>query len=573
MGPQLLTALGVTMSQFKANGNNLSFELQQLTDIHLHSNITAELQPPGEIRYVYIFSVIGVFMLLIACINFINLSTAGAGKRAREVGIRKVLGSPRGQLIGQFLVESLLLTLTGSLIAIGILYAALPLFNSITGGELAPNWSIGSWLIPAVLSIVAVTGLLAGLYPAFVLSSFNPVTVLKGLFTPGKKSAGLRSTLVTFQFFISISLIIGTAVVYQQLSYIQHKNLGYRRDQVLVVQETGWLGNHQEFFRQQLLQDPRVASVSASGYLPAGNTYNSNFICYPDGQKDHLVYSSRYAVDAQYVPTLGMQVIAGRNFSRDFLSDSNAVLLNETAARQLGWIHSGRPDSIAGLLGHSITQKDNSGIGKPYHVIGLIRDFNFRSLHELITPLLMTLDTTAGSNLIIRTRTTDLAGLLATIGKQWGALQSEVSFSYTFLDDRFDNTYKTEQHIGLILGIFAGLTIFVACLGLFGLATFTAERRTKEIGIRKVLGASSAGIVALLSKEFLRLVSFAFLIAAPVAWLMMNRWLRDFAYRITIGWWVFALAALLAITITVLTIGFRAMRAARANPADSLRSE
>jgi putative ABC transport system permease protein len=573
MGPQLRAALGVTMTQFRANGNNVSFELQPLTDIHLHSNMTAELQPPGDIQYVYIFSVVGAFMLLIACINFINLSTAGAGKRAREVGIRKVLGSVRGQLIGQFLAESLLLTLVGAAVAIGLVYAALPFFNSITGQELTLDWSIGSWLIPAVLLIIVITGLLAGVYPAFFLSAFNPVTVLKGLFTPGNQSARLRSTLVTFQFFISISLMIGTAIVYQQLSYIEHKKLGYDRDRVLVVQDTYWLGNNQGYFRDQLLQDPRIAGISASGYLPAGNTNSSTFIFYPDDLKDQLVYSSQYAVDEQYVPTLGMQLIAGRNFSRDFPSDSNAALVNETAAIKMGWITPGQTYDAARLLKHSITKKDNSGIGKSYHVIGMIRDFNFRSLRQLVTPLVMTLDTAMEGDLIIKTRTTDIAGLLTTIGKNWTALHPDMPFSYTFLDDRFNNTYKGEQHIGQILGIFAGLTIFVACLGLFGLATFTAERRTKEIGIRKVLGAGSGSIVVLLSREFLRLVGLAFLIAAPVAGLVMSRWLRDFAYRINIGWWVFGLAALLAIAITMLTVGFRALRAARSNPADSLRTE
>ena len=573
MGPQLRTALGVTMTQFRANGNNVGFELQPLTDIHLHSNMTAELQPPGDIQYVYIFSVVGAFMLLIACINFINLSTAGAGKRAREVGIRKVLGSVRGQLIGQFLAESLLLTLVATAVAIGLVYAALPFFNAITGQQLTLDWSIGSWLVPAVLVIIAVTGLLAGLYPAFFLSAFNPVTVLKGLFTPGKKSARLRGTLVTFQFFISITLMIGTAIVYQQLSYIGHKKLGYDRDRVLVVQDTYWLGNNQAYFRDRLLQDPRIAGISASGYLPAGSTNSSTFIFYPDDLKDQLVYSSQYAVDEQYVPTLGMQLIAGRNFSRDFPSDSNAALVNETAAIKMGWITPGQTYDAAGLLKHSITKKDNSGIGKSYHVIGMIRDFNFRSLRQLVTPLVMTLDTAMEGDLIIKTRTTDVAGLLTTIGKNWTTLHPDMPFSYTFLDDRFNNTYKNDQHIGQILGIFAGLTIFVACLGLFGLATFTAERRTKEIGIRKVLGASAASIVALLSKEFLRLVGLAFLIAAPVAALVMSRWLRDFAYRISIGWWVFVLAALLAIAITMLTVGFRAVRAALANPADSLRTE
>ena len=573
MGPQLKASLGVTLSQFRAGGNSLGFELQRLTDIHLHSNLSGEIEPPGDIRYVYIFSAVGIFMLLIACINFINLSTAGAGKRAREVGIRKVLGSVRGQLISQFLIESLLLTFVGTAIAITLLYFSLPLFNQIAGQELSLNWSGAIWLIPTILGIVLATGVLAGLYPAFFLSAFNPVTVLKGLFTPGGKSATLRSTLVTFQFVISICLIIGTAIVYQQLSYIQHKKLGYDRDKVLVVQESFWLQNNQDYFRHELAEDPRIVSVSASAYLPAGQTNNSVFICYPDGRRNDLMYSSQYSVDEQYIPTLGMQVIAGRNFSRDFPSDSTAALINETAAIKLGWITPGRPYDPTALLGHLVTQKDNNGTGTSYHVIGLVRDFNFRSLHDLITPLVMTYNPGMEGNFIIKARTKDLAGLVSTMDKEWTALKPGMPFSYSFLDDRFNKTYTFEQHIGLTLGIFAGLTIFVACLGLFGLATFTAERRTKEIGIRKVLGASSASIIGLLSKEFVRLVTIAFLIAAPIAWLVMDHWLRDFPYRITIGWWVFALAALLAIVITLLTVGVRALRAALANPADSLRTE
>ena len=573
MGPQLKASLGVTLRQFRAGGNNLGFELQRLTDIHLHSKLAGELTAPGDIRYLYIFGAVGAFMLLIACINFINLSTAGAGKRAREVGIRKVLGSLRGQLIGQFLIESVLLALAGTVIAIGLIYVSLPLFNQITGQELALNWPGAFWLIPTIGCIVLVTGILAGLYPAFFLSAFNPVTVLKGLFTPGGKSASLRSILVTFQFVISICLIIGTAIVYQQLSYIQHKKLGYDRDQVLIVQESYWLGNSQDYFRQELLQDPRVASISTSAFLPAGQTNSSPFIFYPDGLQQQLQYSSQYRVDDQYIPTLGIKVIAGRNFSRDFSSDSNAVLVNETAAIKMGWITPGRPYDAAALLRHFITKKENNGTGQSYHVIGIIRDFNFRSLHDLITPLVMTYDPGMEGNLIIKTRTTDLAGLVSTIAKDWAALKPAMPFSYSFLDDRFNDTYKFEQHIMLILGIFAGLTIFVACLGLFGLVTFVAERRTKEIGIRKVLGASSASVITLLSKEFVRLVAIAFLIAAPVAWLVMSRWLRDFPYRITIGWGVFVLAALLAIAITLLTVGLRALRAALANPVDSLRSE
>ncbi len=569
MGPQLQKAMGVTLSQFRKNGNNLSFELQPLTSIHLHSDLNGELEANGDIRYVYIFSAVALFMLLIACINFVNLSTAGAGKRAREVGIRKVLGSVRGQLVGQFLAESLLLTTIGMIIAIGLVYLALPFFNGLAGQKLRLQWSDNPWLLPALLSFTLFTGLVAGIYPAFVLSAFKPVVVLKGLFTSSKRSAGLRSALVVFQFFISISLIIGTVVVYRQLYFIQHEKLGYDRDQVLVIQETGWLGDHQDYFRQQLLQDPRIASVSASGYLPAGYTYWNNFLVYADNKKDQLINSLRYDVDDEYIPTLGMELAAGRNFSTAFGGDSTAIIINETAARNFGWLGAGNADA----LGHTITRPDESNPALRYHVIGVVRDFHFRSFHDLITPLVMTRSTGAGSNMIVKTKTRDVAGLLTTLKEKWTGLKAGAPFAYSFLDDRFNNTYHSEQNIGRVLGIFAGLTIFVACLGLFGLATFTAERRTKEIGIRKVLGATNTTIVALLSKDFLRLVGVAFLIAAPVAWLTMNKWLQDFAYRTTIGWWIFVVAALLAIVITLLTIGFRALRAAMANPIDSLRSE
>lgn len=574
IGPQLQKAMGVSLSQFKTSGNTLSFELQPLTSIHLHSNLNGEIEAPGDIRYVYIFSAIALFMLLIACINFINLSTAGAGKRAREVGIRKVLGSVRGQLVGQFLTESLLLTICGTLIALGLVYWALPFFNRLAEQHLTFHWEANPWLVPALLLLVALTGLLAGVYPAFVISAFKPTAVLKGQLTSGRKSAGLRSGLVVFQFWISISLIIGTLVVYRQLSFIQHEKLGYDRDQVLVIQQTGWLGDHQDYFRQQLLQDPRVARVSASGYLPAGDTYWNNFLIYSDNNKSQLVNSLRYEVDDQYIPTLGMEMAAGRNFSPAFGADSTGIIINETAARNFGWLDPGQsgPAAVAKALNHTLTRPDNDGPVVTYHVIGVVKDFHFRSFHDLITPLVMTFSSGAGSNFIVRTKTADVAGLLTTMNRKWSDLHVEVPFSYSFLDDRFNNTYRNEQHIGLILGIFAGLTIFVACLGLFGLATYTAEQRTREIGIRKVLGADITSIVTLLSKEFVRLVVVAFLIAAPVAWWVMNQWLLDFAYRLPISWWIFALAAALALLISLFTIGYRAIRAASANPTESLRA-
>jgi putative ABC transport system permease protein len=279
-------------------------------------------------------------------------------------------------------------------------------------------------------------------------------------------------------------------------------------------------------------------------------------------------------VDDQYIPTLGMQMASGRNFSPAFGADSTGIIINETAARNFGWLDPGQsgPAATDKALNHTLTRQDNDGTVITYHVIGVVRDFHFRSFHDLITPLVMTLNSGTGSNFIVRTKTADVAGLLTTIGKKWTSLHADVPLSYSFLDERFNNTYKNEQNIALILGIFAGLTIFVACLGLFGLATFTAEQRTREIGIRKVLGADIASIVTLLSKDFIRLVLLAFLIAAPVAWWVMNQWLLDFAYRLPISWWIFALAAALALLISLCTIGYRAIRAASANPTDSLRT-
>jgi putative ABC transport system permease protein len=564
IGPQLQKAMGVTFAQFKQQGNDISFGLQPLTDIHLHSDFTGDMEPYGDINNVYIFSVLAVFMLLIACINFMNLSTASASKRAREVGIRKVMGSLKGQLVRQFLLESLLLTAVALVLAIGIVYWALPLFNALTGQSLSLHLGANVWVLPGLVLFGLFTGVLAGSYPAFFLSSFNPIAVLKGKLTNGKKSSGLRSGLVVFQFFISISLIIGTTVVYNQLSYIQHKALGYDKSQVIVVDETYWLGKNENAFKQQLLQDPRVENVSISSYIPAGNSYGNNFFIYPDQNTTQIIKGLRYDVDYNYIPTLGMQIIQGRNFSKEYGGDSTAAIVNEAAVKSLGWGNN--------PLGHTISNNQNSGTVNAYHVIGVVKDFHFRSLHELITPLVMVMGT-EHSNMLVKIKGKDIAGTLASMKKKWDGLTAESPFSYSFLDDRFNDTYKAEQNIGRILFIFAGLTIFVACLGLFGLATFTAEQRTKEIGIRKVLGANVTGLVSLLSKDFLKLVLIAFVIASPVAWYVMNKWLLDFAYRINITWQVFALAGVIVVVITLITVSYQSIKAALMNPVKSLKVE
>ncbi|QJW91468.1 FtsX-like permease family protein [Spirosoma taeanense] len=568
MAPQLQKAFGMSLAQFRQKGNHLGLFLQPLTDIHLRSDFAFDLGTPGDIRYVYLFGAVALFMLLIACINFMNLSTAGASKRAREVGIRKVLGSERLALTSQFLIESTLLTAIALLLAVGLVYLALPLFNDLAGKNLTLNFGAQPWLLPVLLLFGLLVGLLAGSYPAFVLSSFRPVSVLKGKFTwssnSGRSGISLRSGLVVFQFFISITLMVGAAVVYQQLSYIQNKKLGYDKEQVLILPETGALGQKEAVFKELLRQDRRAVSVSMSGYLPAGPSQNNNFFVYPEANTSQIVKTLRYDVDYDYIPTLGIRMAAGRNFSEAYGTDSTGVIINETAAKTFGW--------KGGALNHILTNVDNEGRGKTYRVIGVVRDFHFKSLHERITPLVMVLSRSSGT-LIAKVRTRDIADLLATLKQQWSELGVERPFVYSFLDDRFRETYLSEQKIGRVLGIFAGLTIFVACLGLFGLATFTAEQRTKEIGVRKVLGASVTSIVALLSTDFLKLVLIAILIASPIAWYAMNWWLQDFAYRIAIPWWVFVTAGALAVGIALLTVSFQSIKAALTNPVKSLRTE
>lgn len=563
MGPQLKQAMGMSMAEFRKGGNDIGLYLQPLTDIHLYSDASYDLGASGDIKYVYIFGAVAIIMLLIACINFMNLSTAGASKRAREVGVRKVMGSEKMELVWQFLLESVLLTSIALLLAAIFGFIALPLFNKLSGKDLALQLNAVPTLLPGLLLFGLVVGVLAGSYPAFFLSSFKPISVLKGKFTSDKGSIGLRSGLVVVQFFISITLMIGTTVVYQQLKYIQNKKLGYDKEQVLVL-DTWSLGKNQQVFRDELLRNPNVVNVSSSSYLPAGPSNNNNFMVYPDGKNTTLVKTLRYDVDFNYIATLGMKMAYGRNFSKDFGNDSSGVILNETAAKMLGW----KKDA----LNHTISRANNEGQIASYRVIGVVKDFHFRSLHERITPLVMTLSGDAGT-MIVKVKTQNMKALLSGLKNQWDAFKPEMSFAYTFMDERINNTYLAEQKTGQILGVFAGLTIFVACLGLFGLATFTAEQRTKEIGVRKVLGASVVSVVALLSKDFLKLVVVSILIAMPVAWYGMDKWLQGFEYRTDISWWMLALAGIISVAVALFTVSFQSIKAALMDPVRSLRSE
>ena len=562
MGPQILKAMGMSLAQFRTKGNSLGFALQPLKDIHLHSNSSYEMEPGGDIKYVYIFGAVAIFMLLIACINFINLSTASASKRAKEVGVRKVMGSGKFELVKQFLTESVLLTFIALLISFAFVQLVLPVFNDLSGKNLSIGFSLQPLLLFVALGLLV--GILAGIYPAFFLSSFNPIATLKGRLSASTKSLGLRSGLVIFQFFISISLIVGTIVIYQQMKYIQQKKLGYNKEQLLVLSNSWALGKNEQFFKEELLKDSRVVNVTTSGYKPAGPTNNNNSMVYPEGKENQVMKTLRYDVDEQYIPTLGIEMAGGRNFSPAFATDSSAVIINEAAAKAFALEGNG-------MGSHLIWMQGNEGTKVSYHVIGVVKDFHFRSLHEAITPLLMVLKPEWG--LIVKTKTADVAGLLSSMKQRWQKLQVDEPFEYAFMDELYNKTYLTEQKTGRILNIFALLTIFVACLGLFGLATYTAEQRTKEIGIRKVLGATVTQVTNMLSKEFLKLVGIACIIAFPLAWWGMNKWLQGFAYRISISWWVFVLAAFAAILLTMLTVSFQSIKAALMNPVKSLKAD
>ena len=476
MGPQIQQNMGLSLAQFRTKGNKLGFVLQPLTSIHLYSHSNFEMGEGGDASYVYIFGGIAIFMLIVACINFINLSTASASKRAKEVGIRKVSGSARFQLISQFLSESVCITLIALIVAFVLIKLALPAFNEISGKHL--NFNTKPALAFIVLGLLV--GLVAGLYPAFYLSSFKPIAVLKGKLTANHKSFGLRSSLVVFQFFISVGLIIGTIVVYQQMKFIQNQKLGYDKEQLLIIPNSYFLGKNEQVYKQDMLKDTRVIRATVSAYKPAGPSDNNNALAYPEGHDNQVMKTLEYHVDESYIPTLGMQMAAGRNFSASFVTDSLAMIINENAAKAFGW-------GTANAIGKTIIRQ-NSDRGKQahFHVIGVVKDFNFKSLHEPITPLLMTLQPEGG--LIFKIRTTNVPGLLAAMKKHWETFNTGEPFTYAFMDDLYNKTYAAEQKTGIILNVFSVLTIFVACLGLFGLATYTAEQRTKEIRYPQSVG-------------------------------------------------------------------------------------
>jgi len=565
--PQLQSLLKMTFAKLEESGSYFRFSFTSLSDIHLRSTVKDSLGEPGNITVVYIFSAIALFILLIACVNFMNLSTARSSNRAREVGVRKVLGSPRKSLIAQFLTESVMVTLAGALIAVFAAWVFLPVFNQMSGKELSVTPQIIAWLVPLLLAFIIVVGCIAGAYPALFLSGFKPIHVLKGKLAAGFKGGRLRSSLVVFQFAISIFLITATIVIYSQLKYIQNKDVGYDRQQVMIVHQVGSLGREKaKTLKHDVEQLAGVKSATLTAFLPTATSDNSTSL-FKESTLDarQALQTSIWSVDKDYIPTLGIELKMGRNFSENTKADSGAIIINEAAAQALGFTNPvGK--TLYGIL------DDEGKATEQFRIIGVIKNFNFKSLKETVRPMVLQAQDEWYS-LSLRVNSDNIATTRAQIASKWSALSPNVQFDYSYMDDDFNHIYFAEQRMGKISIAFTSLAIVVACLGLFGLAAYAAEQRTKEIGIRKVLGANISAIVGMLTKDFLLLVLVAIIIAAPLAWIFMNKWLQGFAYKVDISLWMLTAAGLGAVLIAFATISFQSIKAALANPVKSLRSE
>ncbi len=540
-------------------------ELQPLVDIHLRSHLDSEIEANGDIRYVALFSIIAFFVLLVACVNFMNLATARSAGRAREVGLRKVVGALRGQLVRQFLGESVLTAVVSLAAALGIVLLALPAFNRFVGRELALDVAGNGSLVLFLAGITVFVGVVSGLYPALFLSGFRPVRALKGLAEGGAGGLTFRKALVVFQFAISIVLIVCVGIVSGQLRYMRAKDLGFSKEHVVVLPSSPAMIMNLEGFKTRLLANPDILGVSAAKRVPSGRLLDSAQARLLTGEERQSLdfRIANLLVDYDYIPTYGIGMAAGRNFSREMGTDATqAFIINEAASRRIGW------SSPAEAVGQGFEYGRRRG-----QIIGVVKDFHFESLHQEISPIVMYLSQSDMARISVRIAPRDIPRTLAFLEGVWAEMRPNRPFSYFFVDESFDRLYKSEETLGRIFRTFAWLSVGIGCLGLFGLASYSAERRTKEIGIRKVLGASVSGLTVLLAKEFTRWVLVANLVAWPVAYLAMSRWLRNFAYRADIGLGAFLTAGGLALAVALLTVSTQAVKTALADPVRSLRYE
>jgi putative ABC transport system permease protein len=566
--PQLKAVAGISLEQFRAAGNNYGFVLQPLTSIHLYSHLDGEIEPNGDITYVYIFSAIAIAILLIACINFVNLATARSEKRAKEVGVRKTLGSARSYLVGQFMSESIVISLIAVVLAIGIVETLLPFFNQVADKKMSPHLFSDPLSIPTLICFAIVVGIIAGIYPAFYLSSFHPIDILRSDVRKGGRKSLLRSGLVIFQFAISIALFAGTFIIFAQLRYVQTKNLGFDKEETVVVNRTNDLSNQLQSFEDELRANKSIVTLTNSNGIP-GNQGGDNAVRLDGAPESQYEDIQQMFCDYDFANTYKLGITDGRFFSKEHPSDSAAVVVNEEA---------GKSFNTKNIVGKYLIYPGAGPAGTDLkcEVIGVVRDFNYSSLHEPIRPLAIRLFPKRGfigRFVTVRLAPGDHLSTISFIEKIWKKYAGDEEFSCNFLDDNLQKLYAADQRTSEIAGAFSILAIFIACLGLLGLAAFVTERRTKEIGIRKVLGASVAEIVALLSKEFVKWVLLANAVAWPLASYVMNKWLQNFAYRTDMSLWIFVASGAMALVIALLTVSSHAIKAAMANPVESLRYE
>ncbi len=560
-----------TFDQFTSSGNGYHYYLQPLKRIHLTSDLEAELRPNGSIQAVYIFGIVAVFILFLASINFINLSTARSLERAKEVGIRKTFGSARKSLINQFLLESVLLSVISMIVAILFIIVLLPLFNQLTGKDLSVTYLLHPLYVAVLFGFAILVGLIAGMYPALVLSSFRPIVVLKGKFKSGTYGMALRNGLVIFQFSISVILIICTIIVNRQMNYMLGDRLGFKKDRIIAIERSDLLDRQTQAFKTEVSKISGIESVSSASALPGSqNFFGVSF--QPVGLKEPMT-GRGLIVDEQYAATLSIELKEGRFFSKNFARDSLSLVLNEKAVAEMG---------LKSPIGTRLISLDpifNSpdGLTKyEYTIVGVIKDFHFQSLHQKITPLVIANASKFGGAMnetAVRVSANNFKKAVTELEATWKKFVPRRTFHYSFLDKNLAEQYHAEQTTQRVFTIFSILAVFIGCIGLLGLAAYNTQQRIREIGIRKVLGASISNIVALLSKDFLKLVIIAAVIAFPIASYAMNTWLQDFAYRVNLDWWVFIVAAVLAIVIALITVSFLAIKAGIANPVKSLRTE
>ncbi len=564
---QIERAQGISFADYKAAGNGYRYFLQPVQDIHLKSHLESEAEPNGNITYIYIFISISVFVLALAAVNFINLATARSTERAKEVGIRKVLGSFKKQLINQFLVESTIVSLLGTLIGIGLVFLVLPYFNTLAQKQIEFDLLSNAFIIPGFAAFALLIGLVAGIYPAFVLSTFSPAVVLKGKAISGRSGAWIRNGLVVFQFGISITLICCTLIVNDQMQYLQNKELGFDRENTLVV-EQGFALQNQQTFKDRVKNLSEVINVASTSAMPGnGNFFGSSFRT--PGANESVALNCA-VFDDQYVETMGMTVVAGRSFSKEF-SDTLSLMVNEAGAKALGIEGDPVGQRIINVNGANNATGDIS-----YQIVGVIRNYNYKSLHTEITP--MAIFSNESSNNFtgffpIKIQSNDLQSTIASIESIWTEVAPNIPFSYNFLDQNLAQLYNAEERSGYLFLVFTAIAIAIACVGLFGLAAYMVGNRVKEIGIRKVLGASAAGVVFLLLKDFNKLVMLSIIIALPITILIMRPWLDGFAYHESIQWQNFLYGGLLALAVAWITVSFQSIKAAVANPIKALRSE